>query len=97
MAYNVGFIGLGRMGWHMAGHIHKTAGPVGVWNRTRKRAEEHAAEFGTVVVEKIEDFRCPVVFCCLPTSVEVAAMSPKLVEARRRADAGRHNTCGRRS
>lgn len=82
MAYQVGFIGLGRMGTHMASHIHSVA-PCGVWNRTRDVAVQHSKQHETVLVNSIESFRCPVVFCCLPTSAEVREAAVKLVEARK--------------
>jgi len=41
----IGWIGLGAMGKHMAGHVAKmsTEMKLKVWNRTTARAEEHAA------------------------------------------------------
>lgn len=53
----VGFIGLGNMGWPMAGHIAAAGLPLRVYNRTRAKAEafvEHvrtAASAGAVDVE----------------------------------------------
>ena len=41
MPHQVGFIGLGRMGVHMATHIHRKA-PVGVWNRGIEKAAQHS-------------------------------------------------------
>jgi len=73
------------MGGPMAGHIHRRFGPVSVWNRSRAVAERHAAEHGTHFVEDIKDLRTPVVFCCLPTSAEVAQLVERLIQARRSA------------
>jgi 3-hydroxyisobutyrate dehydrogenase len=40
----VAFLGLGIMGWPMAGNLVRAGFHVNVWNRTRARAEEFAAE-----------------------------------------------------
>lgn len=42
---NVAFIGLGTMGYHMAGHIEKAHYPVTVFNRTTQKAEQWIDEF----------------------------------------------------
>ena len=67
----MGFIGLGAMGKHMAGHIAKynTTTPLKVWNRTTARAEEHAVAYGSVCVTDFSAFNdCGVVFLSLPTT-----------------------------
>jgi 3-hydroxyisobutyrate dehydrogenase len=43
---NVGLIGLGAMGQHMARNLHRAGLLAGVWNRTRSKAEALAAETG---------------------------------------------------
>ena len=44
---SVAFIGLGVMGYPMAGHLRKKGGhDVTVYNRTTARAEQWVAEFG---------------------------------------------------
>ena len=43
---NVGLIGLGAMGQHMARNLHRAGLLAGVWNRTTSRAESLAAETG---------------------------------------------------
>jgi 3-hydroxyisobutyrate dehydrogenase len=45
-AMNVGFIGLGTMGQHMARNLHRAGLLTGVWNRTASRSETLAAETG---------------------------------------------------
>ena len=45
-AMNVGFIGLGTMGQHMARNLHRAGLLTGVWNRTTARSEAMAAETG---------------------------------------------------
>ena len=47
----IGFIGLGAMGWHMAGHLTQLDATVMVWNRTQHKAEAHVAQFATVAVD----------------------------------------------
>ncbi len=46
-AYKIGFIGLGNMGWPMAGHLHEAGADLTVWNRseppTRRAAERGIA------------------------------------------------------
>jgi len=46
MAQNVAFIGLGNMGWPMAGHLAKAGHQVAVYNRTAEKATRWAAEHG---------------------------------------------------
>ncbi|MBM2854374.1 MAG: NAD(P)-dependent oxidoreductase [Steroidobacteraceae bacterium] len=45
-AMNVGFIGLGAMGQHMARNLHRAGLLTGVWNRTTSKSEALAAEIG---------------------------------------------------
>ncbi len=40
------FIGLGVMGYPMAGHLAKAGLNVRVWNRTSAKAEQWASEYG---------------------------------------------------
>ncbi len=68
---NVSFIGLGAMGYPMAGHLAKHH-DVTVWNRTRSVAERHAAEHGTkIAADLAECGRADVIVSCVPTSREV--------------------------
>ncbi len=46
MAENVAFIGLGNMGWPMAGHLAKAGHHVAVYNRSADKAARWAAEHG---------------------------------------------------
>jgi len=45
-AMNVGFIGLGTMGQHMARNLHRARLLTGVWNRTATKSEAMASETG---------------------------------------------------
>src|ERR1700739_4527120 len=46
MARRVGFIGLGVMGYPMAGHLARRGFQVTVFNRTRARADAWVSEYG---------------------------------------------------
>lgn len=45
MAEHLAFIGLGTMGFPMAGHLQDAGYPVCVWNRTQSKAEDWVARF----------------------------------------------------
>jgi 2-hydroxy-3-oxopropionate reductase len=47
-AYKIGFIGLGNMGWPMAGHLHDAGADLTVWNRSEAPTRQ-AAERGMAV------------------------------------------------
>lgn len=49
----IGFIGLGNMGWPMAGHLHDAGADLIVWNRSEGRRTE-AAERGISVADSLE-------------------------------------------
>jgi 3-hydroxyisobutyrate dehydrogenase len=61
------FIGLGVMGYPMAGHIAKAGHDVTVYNRTAQKAEkwvtEHGGKHATTPREAAQD--CDFVFCCV--------------------------------
>ncbi len=68
---NIAFIGLGAMGYPMAGHLAKEH-QVTVWNRTREKAERHAREHGTkLAADLAECAEADVIITMLPTSREV--------------------------
>src|ERR687895_1742394 len=46
-----GFIGLGAMGMPMALNLHKAGYLSAVWNRTRSKASEFAAQTGVLMAE----------------------------------------------
>ena len=45
MNKNVSFLGLGVMGYHMAGHLSKAGYNVTVYNRTESKADKWLSEF----------------------------------------------------
>jgi 3-hydroxyisobutyrate dehydrogenase len=72
MTDKVGFIGLGAIGRPIAVHVARAFETV-VWNRTRVRAEEFAAEQGATVAASPAELakEVDVIVTCLPTSAEV--------------------------
>lgn len=67
---NVGFIGLGAMGYPMAGCLPAHF-PTTVWNRTTAVADAHAAETGSRAGSLAEAVTADVVVSCLKTSAVV--------------------------
>jgi len=67
MSKDVAFIGLGVMGYHMAGHLAKAGHNVTVYNRTAARAEKWVAEFGgrAAPTPKAAAEGAAVVFACV--------------------------------
>lgn len=70
----VAFIGLGAMGYRMAAHLPARFSTVWVWNRTFAKAEQHAAQYGTIAAQLEQATQADVVISCLPTSREVEAI-----------------------
>ena len=63
----IGWIGIGRMGYEMAGRLVKSGADVTVWNRTRAKAEP-LAQYGAKIAEKLTDLAaCDVVFVMVST------------------------------
>lgn len=75
----VSFIGLGAMGYPMAGHLVKDH-EVLVWNRTRSVAEAHAVEFETRVAETLRECAdAEIILTMLPTSLTVDSIVDSLM------------------
>jgi 3-hydroxyisobutyrate dehydrogenase and related beta-hydroxyacid dehydrogenases len=55
MSCKVFFIGLGVMGYFMAGYISKAGHNVTVFNRTKSKAEKWAKEYGGKIAETFEE------------------------------------------
>lgn len=88
------FIGLGAMGYPMAGHVSKMHEVV-VWNRTTAVAERHAEEYATTRAANLADCAtADVIFTCLPTSREVASIVDALAETLREGQLWIDNTSG---
>lgn len=69
----VAFIGLGVMGYPMAGHLQKAGMQVTVYNRTAQRAEKWCAEFGGIMAPTptaaAKD--CKIVLVCVGNDADV--------------------------
>ena len=76
----VGFVGLGTMGGHLAGHLHKFSQerhgrPALVWNRSPEKAVRHAEVHGTTAVASLGDLSACTILClCLSTTADVEAV-----------------------
>lgn len=74
----IGFIGLGTMGYPMAGHISKLFHTL-VWNRTGKVAVSHAEQYNTQAVSELSELgQCDVICSCLPVSADVQQIAERL-------------------
>lgn len=83
MNITVSFLGLGAMGYPMAGHLARRFDTL-VWNRTPEKAVSHAAEFGSKVAPSVAAAaEVDILFTCLPTSAEVAALAPDVISGAR--------------
>ena len=69
----VAFIGLGVMGYPMAGHLQKAGHQVCVYNRNQAKAEQWQAEFfGTIAsTPALAAVGCDIVFCCVGNDNDV--------------------------
>lgn len=70
-----GFVGLGAMGWPMAGHLARAGLLAAVWTRTPAKAQAFATETGVVAAESVGDLArlCDVVVLCVPADADVLA------------------------
>ncbi|OWT54249.1 NAD(P)-dependent oxidoreductase [Candidimonas nitroreducens] len=66
-ATKVAFLGLGVMGFPMAGHLSRAGHQVAVYNRTYSKAEAWAAEFGGRAAKTPKEAAqgADIVFCCV--------------------------------
>ncbi|ADR37226.1 6-phosphogluconate dehydrogenase NAD-binding protein [Oceanithermus profundus DSM 14977] len=78
MKPKVAFLGLGAMGYPMACNLQRAGFPTLVWNRTAKKAEEHASACGTTAASLEAAAMADVIFSCLPTSAEVAELVARM-------------------
>jgi 3-hydroxyisobutyrate dehydrogenase len=75
----IGFIGLGAMGYPMAGHLAKEHEVI-VWNRTKEKAERHAREHKTKLAKDLPETAAgDVIITMLPTSREVDEIVDQLL------------------
>lgn len=81
-----GFVGLGAMGRHMAGHLAAKGLLGGVWNRTNERAQTFAREKHSVAVASAADLwrDCDAVILCVSADQQVLEMVDQLAVAQAR-------------
>ncbi|MER3481303.1 MAG: 3-hydroxyisobutyrate dehydrogenase [Meiothermus sp.] len=89
----VGFIGLGAMGWPIAGHLARKFETL-VWNRTLAKAEAHAREFGSRAVSLQELAEADLIFTCVPVSQDVDDLARALLPHLRPGTLWVDNTSG---
>lgn len=69
----IGFIGLGKMGYEIAGNISKRFS-VFIYNKTFEKTEKHSFEYNTIKIKNINEFNkinnLNYIFTCLPSSKE---------------------------
>ncbi|MFW5661059.1 MAG: NAD(P)-dependent oxidoreductase [Oceanicaulis sp.] len=79
----VAFLGLGVMGFPMAGHLAAAGHEVAVWNRTaakaRAWADRHAGRAAGTINHAVES--CEIVFMCLGDDPDVRAVAEPALEA----------------
>lgn len=77
MSLNLAFIGLGVMGYPMAGHLAKAGHKVCVYNRTTQKAEQWAetygGTFGTTPAEAAKN--ADIVFCCVGNDDDIRSVT----------------------
>lgn len=74
----VAFIGLGAMGYPMAGHLAKRYETL-VYNRTPAKAQQHALEFGSRAVSLEQTAEADIIFTCVPVSKDVDDLARELL------------------
>ncbi len=72
----VAFVGLGVMGYPMAGYLAKAGHDVTVYNRTKEKAASWAAEYSGVVADTLAAAatNSEIVFCCVGDDPDVRAV-----------------------
>lgn len=78
---NVGFLGLGAMGAHMARNLHRAGLLAGVWNRSPAKAEALAAELGVHAAADPAELaaRCDALVLCVSADNDVLEVVDRLL------------------
>jgi 3-hydroxyisobutyrate dehydrogenase len=78
---NVGFIGLGAMGQHMACNLHRAGLLTGVWNRTTSKSQALAAETGCRVFDSPAALAaaCDFIFTCVSADDDLRSVVEALL------------------
>jgi 3-hydroxyisobutyrate dehydrogenase len=76
VAHDVAFLGLGVMGYPMAGHLAGAGHRVTVYNRTEKKAQQWAQEFGGKSAKTPRDAAAgaQIVFSCVGNDADLASV-----------------------
>jgi 3-hydroxyisobutyrate dehydrogenase-like beta-hydroxyacid dehydrogenase len=76
VAHDVAFLGLGVMGYPMAGHLAGAGHRVTVYNRTEKKAQQWAQEFGGKPAKTPRDAAAgaQIVFSCVGNDADLASV-----------------------
>ncbi len=79
---NCAFIGLGVMGYPMAGYLCQNGHDVRVWNRTKEKAIGWAKQYGGIAADTITDAvqGCDLVFACVGDDPDVRAIAAPAFE-----------------
>ena len=85
-AMNVGFIGLGTMGQHMARNLHRAGLLTGVWNRTTTKSEAIASETGCKVFGSPAALAaaCDFIFTCVSADDDLLSVVDALLPGLRK-------------
>ncbi len=80
MVGQVAFLGLGVMGYPMAGHLNKAGYSVTVYNRTTEKAKQWVMEYGGRYKEQARDAAqgADVIFACLGDDPDVVAITEEV-------------------
>ncbi len=81
--FKIGFIGLGAMGWPMAGHLAKAGLLNCVWNRSSQKAQQFAAEFDVETTNSPAELakRCQLVLICVAADNDLLAVIDAITPA----------------
>ena len=73
----VGFVGLGAMGYHMAGHLKRAGLLIAVANRSAAKAQAFAAEHAVAVPATLAELaaQCNVIALCVSADVDVLSVT----------------------
>ncbi len=76
----VGFVGLGAMGWPMAGHLKRAGRLVAVANRSAAKAQEFAREQGVAAPATLTELAtmCNVIALCVSADADVLAVTREI-------------------
>ncbi|MGY6553150.1 MAG: NAD(P)-dependent oxidoreductase [Wenzhouxiangella sp.] len=81
-AARVGWIGLGAMGWPMAGHLHRAGRLAAVWNRTPSKteafAEQHAGVSAAATTTELAE-GCRIVLLCVSADRDLKAVVDEML------------------